>query len=75
MFSLREIFKWIYGIWPQASKQASKHTHTRAQFSPASVGLAQARPANKAVIFLRGRWSCTLVSGDTNMQDQDKTII
>ena len=27
-----------------ASKQASKHTHARAQCSPASVGLAQARP-------------------------------
>ena len=29
---------------PQASKQASKHTHASAQCSPASVGLAQARP-------------------------------
>ena len=28
----------------QASKQASKHTHARAQCGPASVGLAQARP-------------------------------
>ena len=28
----------------QAIKQASKHTHARAQCSPASVGLAQARP-------------------------------
>ena len=27
-----------------ASKQASKHTHARAQCSNASVGLAQARP-------------------------------
>ena len=27
-----------------ASKQASKHAHARAQCSPASVGLAQARP-------------------------------
>ena len=27
-----------------ASKQASKHTHARVQCSPASVGLAQARP-------------------------------
>ena len=38
----------IYGIWPQASKQArkqaSKHTDTRAQCSHASVGLAQACP-------------------------------
>ena len=30
-----------------ASKQASKHTHARAQCSPASVGLAQARPNNQ----------------------------
>ena len=29
-----------------ASKQASKHTHAREQCSPASVGLAQARPNN-----------------------------
>ena len=40
----------IYGKWSvQASKQASKHTHARAQCSHvtlyiASVGLAQARP-------------------------------
>ena len=27
-----------------ASKQASKHIHAREQYSPASVGLAQARP-------------------------------
>ena len=34
----------------QASKQPSKHTHARAQCSPASVGLAQARP-NQLVRF------------------------
>ena len=34
----------IYGIWSQASKQASKHTHARAQCSPTIVGLAKARP-------------------------------
>ena len=38
----------IYGIWPQASKQASKnvrmYVNTLPQCSPASVGLAQARP-------------------------------
>ena len=41
-----------------ASKQASKHTHVRTQCSPASVGLAQARPnymaacaENKLVVF------------------------
>jgi len=35
----------IYGKWSvQASKQASKHTHARVQWSHASVGLAQARP-------------------------------
>ena len=34
----------IYGIWPQTSKQASKHTHACAQCSHASVGLTQARP-------------------------------
>ena len=35
----------IYGKWSvQASKQASKHTHARAQCSHTSVGLAQARP-------------------------------
>ena len=32
----------IYGIWPQASKQA--YTRTHVQCSHASVGLAQARP-------------------------------
>ena len=32
----------------QASKQASKHTHARAQCSHANVGLAHARP-NKQV--------------------------
>ena len=31
----------IYGIWP---KQASKQTYTRVQCSPASMGVAQARP-------------------------------
>ena len=30
----------------QASKQASKHTHARAQCSNPSVGLAQTRPNN-----------------------------
>ena len=43
MFNFREIFKRafkIYGIWPQARS----YTHTSAQRSPASVGLAQARP-------------------------------
>ena len=39
----------IYGIWPQASK----HTHACAQCSPASVGLAQARP-NKNHMARRG---------------------
>ena len=35
----------IYGKWSvQANKQASKHTHARAQCSHASVGLTQARP-------------------------------
>ena len=34
----------------QASKQASKHTHARAQCSPASVGLAQAHPNQGDVI-------------------------
>ena len=34
-----------YGKWSvETSKQASKHTHTRVQWSHASVGLAQARP-------------------------------
>ena len=33
--SVRSI--WIFGIWPQASKQASRHTHARAQCSHASV--------------------------------------
>ena len=34
----------IYGIWPQASKQANKHTPALPQCSHASVGLTQARP-------------------------------
>ena len=47
---LREIFECAHlkftvsGRSKQASKQASKHTHTCAQCSHASVGLAQARP-------------------------------
>ena len=47
----------IYGKWSvQASKQSSKHTHACAQWSHASVGLAQARP-NKllAVSWASGR--------------------
>ena len=35
----------VYGR-KQANKQISIHTHTRAQCSPASVGLTQARPNN-----------------------------
>ena len=45
MFNFREIFKRAfktYDIWPQARS----YTHTSAQCSPASVGLAQARPNN-----------------------------
>ena len=47
---LPEIFECAYlkfsvsGRSEQASRQASKHTHARAQCSHASVGLAQARP-------------------------------
>ena len=41
------LFK-IFGIWPQTDRQTyihtDIHTHTRAQCSHASVGLAQARP-------------------------------
>ena len=36
----------VSGQSKQASKQASIDTHTRAQCSHASVGLAQARPNN-----------------------------
>ena len=46
-FNFRKIFKCtfkIYGIWPQAQSVGWSHTHTSAQCSPASVGLAQARP-------------------------------
>ena len=47
-FDFQEIFKRafkIYGIWPQARSVVKNiHTHTSAQCSPASVGLAQARP-------------------------------
>ena len=34
----------IYGIWPQASKDVRMYVNTLPQCSPASVGLAQARP-------------------------------
>ena len=35
----------IYSKWSvQTNQQTNKHTHTRAQCSHASVGLAQARP-------------------------------
>ena len=34
----------IYGIWPQASKDVLMYVNTLPQCSPASVGLAQARP-------------------------------
>ena len=48
-FGLCEIFEHahlkftVYGR-KQASKQANKHTHARAQCSHTNVGLAQARP-------------------------------
>ena len=43
---LREIFEYAHLKFMVSGrpKQASKHTHTCAQYSPASVGLAQARP-------------------------------
>ena len=40
----------IYGMW---SVQASKHTHACAQWSHASVGLAQARPKQEVDWLLR----------------------
>ena len=40
----------IFSIWPQASKQASRHTHARVQCSHASVGLAQARPNQNGIL-------------------------
>ena len=43
-----------------ASKQASKHTHARVQCSPASVGLAQARPNDGEQ---RGQSQFDLVAG------------
>ena len=45
---LHEIFDSlkIYGIWPQASKDVRMYVNTLPQCSPASVGLAQARPNN-----------------------------
>ena len=51
MFNFREIFKRtfkIYSIWLQAHTYG-RITHTSAQCSPASVGLAQAHP-NKELI-------------------------
>ena len=47
-----------------ASKQASKHTHARAQCSPASVGLAQARPnkvSYRIVLWGGGGRNCRCV--------------
>ena len=43
----------IFGIWPQASKQASKQAdiHMHVQCNHASVGLAQARPNSNVVLF------------------------
>ena len=46
---LRKILKLmrqfkIYSIWLQANQQTDRHTRAHAQCSPASVGLAQARP-------------------------------
>ena len=38
------VLKFMVAIWPQASKQTSKHTHACVQCSNASVGLTQARP-------------------------------
>ena len=55
---LREIFEYAHlkftvsGRSMAKAKQASKHTHTRAQCSHASVGLAQARPNNRVVTVL-----------------------
>ena len=42
----------IYGIWPQASKQASRHTHNFRKCSHTSVGLAQARPNYLGYVLL-----------------------
>ena len=39
----------IYGIWPQASKNARTYVNTLPQCSPASVGLAQARPNQNSI--------------------------
>ena len=48
-----------------ASKQASKHTHARAQCSPASVGLAQARPNKSTSTPLLGEvLECKIESGN-----------
>ena len=53
-FNFWEIFKHafinIYGTWPQA--RSVVYTHTSAQCSPASVGLALARPKYTLVCML-----------------------
>ena len=51
----------MVGPSKQASKQASKHTHMRAQCSHASVGLAQARP-NNVLSVLQANDTCECVS-------------
>ena len=59
--NLREIFECAYFKFTvYGRKQASKHTHARAQCSHASVGLAQVRPNNsflRMVLHIQG-WFC-----------------
>jgi len=52
--------KWftVSGQSKQASKQASKHSHARMQWSHASVGLAQARPNNCCQYWLSWLNTC-----------------
>ena len=52
--NLREIFEYAHLKFTVSgrSKQASKHTHARAQCSHASVGLAQARPSKWSSLLM-----------------------
>ena len=52
-FNLREIFECVrYLKYGKLSVQTSKHTHTHAQCSPASVGLIQACPNYNVLVQL-----------------------
>ena len=65
----------IYGIGPLASKQASTYvTNTLPQCSPASVGLAQARPNNHGLRTRGAKCGCRLETSKLRLAEWTKTM-